>query len=99
VLNKGVIPVVNIWGSVSYMRTNFVPTIMQRGVGAGLNLFDANTLVSARISYPIADTIDVSLLYTTTARRNSDGSIKYANPGDLLPELDTSLSILTTVHL
>jgi hypothetical protein len=95
VLNKGVIPVVNIWGSISYMRTNFMPTILH-GTGS---LFDANTLVSARVSYPIADTIDVSLLYTTTARRNSDGSIKYANPTDLLPELDTSISILTTVHL
>jgi hypothetical protein len=100
ILQKGVIPVVNIWGSVSYVRTNFMPTILQKGVFGGGNLFDANTLVSARINYPVADNLDVSLLYTTTARRNPDGSVHFANPGvDLLPQLDTSLSITTTVHL
>jgi hypothetical protein len=97
-LNKGVIPVVNIWGSLSYVRTNFMPTIMQHGVGAGLNLFDANTLVTARINYPIAETIDISLLYTTTAHRNPDGTVYYP-AGSLLPQVDTSLSIITTVHL
>ena len=98
-LQKGVIPVVNIWGSISYVRTNFMPTILQKGVGGGLNLFDANTMVSARINYPIAETIDVSLLYTTTAHRNPDGTIYYPNGPLALPQLDTSLSIITTVHL
>jgi hypothetical protein len=98
-LQKGVIPVVNIWGSVSYMRTNFMSTILQKGVGSGLNLFDANTLLSARINYPIAETIDVSLIYTTTAERRSDGSLVYAGAPNLLPVLDTSVSIITTVHL
>ena len=99
ILQKGVIPVVNIWGSVSYVRTNFMPTILQKGVFGGGNLFDANTLVSARINYPVTDNLDVSLLYTTTAHRNPDGTVFYANSGDLLPQLDTSLSITTTVHL
>ena len=45
-LEKGVIPVVNIWGSVSYERTNFMSTIQTTGLQRGL--FDANTLVSAR---------------------------------------------------
>jgi hypothetical protein len=98
-LQKGVIPVVNIWGSISYERTNFVPTIMQKGVGAGLNLFDANTLVSATISYPVTDFLDVSLLYTTTAARDSAGNLIYANVTDPLPELNTTLAITTTVHL
>jgi hypothetical protein len=98
-LEKGVIPVVNIWGWVSYERTNFVPTLLQKGPGDGLKLFDANTLVSAAINYPVTDTLDVTLLYTTTARRNADGTIKYAHPSDLLPQLDTSLSIETQIHL
>jgi hypothetical protein len=80
------------------VRTNFMPTITQHGVGAGLNLFDANTLVTARINYPIAETIDISLLYTTTAHRNPDGTVYYP-AGSLLPQVDTSLSIITTVHL
>jgi hypothetical protein len=98
-LQKGVIPVVNIWGSISYMRTNFMSTILQKGVGSGLNLFDANTLISARINYPIAETIDVSLIYTTTAQRNPDGTLVYSGAPNLLPVLDTSVSIITTVHL
>jgi hypothetical protein len=98
-LEQGVIPVVNIWGTVSYERTNFVPTIMQQGVYKGLNLFDANTVVSATINYPVTTNLDVTLLYTTTARRDPvTGDVVYP-AGKLLPELDTSLAIQTQVHL
>jgi hypothetical protein len=98
VLQKGVIPVVNIWGSISYVRMNFVPTILRKGAFGGGNLFDANTLVTARINYPIAETLDISLLYTTTAHRNPDGSLVYP-AGSMFPQVDTSVSIITTVHL
>ncbi len=101
-LEKGVIPVVNIWGTVSYQRTNFVPTLIQNGAGKGLSLFDANTVVSATINYPVTDTLDVTLLYTTTAKRDPvTGDIVYDpnSPGGLLPQLDTSLAIQTEVHL
>ena len=98
-LEKGVIPIVNIWGTVSYERTNFINTILQSGLGTGLNLFDANTVVSATINYPVTDTLDVTLLYTTTAVRNTDGSVHYANTGDLLPQMQTSLAIETQIHL
>jgi hypothetical protein len=98
-LEKGVIPVVNISGSVSYERTNFMPTILQNTDGTGLSLFDANTVVSATISYPVTENLDLSLLYTTTAHRNKDGTIYYDDPDSLLPKLDTSLSIMTSIHL
>jgi hypothetical protein len=95
-LEKGVIPVVNIWGSVAYERTNFVPGIMS---GAPAQLFDANTVVSATLNYPVTDNVDVSLLYTTTAHRNADGTLSYPAGGGLLPQMDTTLSITTAVHL
>jgi hypothetical protein len=98
-LEKGVIPVVNIWGTVSYERTNFIPTIIKMGTTAGLNLFDANTVVSARINYPVTPTIDVTLLYTTTAKRDTSGNLQYSTPGSLLPDMDTSLAIETQLHL
>ncbi len=94
ILQKGVIPVVNIWGSISYERTNFV-----RSIQHGVNLFDANTVVSTSINYPVTDNLDVTLLYTTTAQRDSSGNLVYASAGDLLPKLDTSLSIQMQVHL
>ena len=34
-LEKGVIPVVNIWGYISYERTNFISTIIQQGSAQG----------------------------------------------------------------
>ena len=98
-LQKGVIPIVNLWGTISYERTNFIPTILQNGVGSGLSLFDANTVVRATINYPVTDNLDVSLLYTTTARRDPSGNLVYASSSSPLPEMDTSLSIITTVHL
>jgi hypothetical protein len=99
-LEPGVIPVVNIWGSVSYERSNFVPTIMQKGPGVGLNLFDANTVVSATINYPVTPNLDVSLLYTMTAKLDANGNPKYDLPDNpYLPLLDKSLAIQTQVHL
>ncbi|HEY9595542.1 MAG TPA: FecR family protein [Spirochaetia bacterium] len=96
VLEKGVIPVVNIWGTVSYERTNFIPTFIQTGSGS---LFDANTVVSASVNYSVTSNLDVSLLYTTTAHRNSDGSIYYPNGPLGLPQMDISFAIQTQVHL
>jgi hypothetical protein len=98
-LEKGVIPVVNIYGSVSYERTKFVPTILQRGAAAGLNLFDANTVVRAEVSYPAAPTLDVRVLYTTTAKRDPVTGELFYQPGALLPDMDHSIAIETSVHL
>ena len=94
ILKKGVIPVVNVWGSVAYERTNFA-----RSIGHGVNLFDADTVVSTSINYSVTESLDVVLLYTTTAQRDSSGNLVYASPTDLLPKLDTSLAIEMQVHL
>jgi hypothetical protein len=65
----------------------------------GLTLFDANTVVSTTINYPVTESLDVTLLYTTTAQRDSQGNLIYASKTDLLPKLDTSFSIGMQVHL
>ena len=95
-LQKGVIPVVNIFGSVSYERTQFAPTILKTGA-AGLNLFDANTVVRAEVNYPAAPMLDVRILYTTTAKR-VDGVLVY-KPGAVLPEMEQSIAVETLLHL
>ena len=94
ILKKGFIPVVNIWGSIAYERTDFVRSIQHE-----VNLFDANTVVSTSISYSVTESLDVTLLYTTTAQRDSSGNLVYTSAGDPLPKLDTSLSIEMQVHL
>jgi hypothetical protein len=100
-LEKGVIPVVKVSGSVSYERTNFVPALLNKSTN-GPALFDANTIVSAIINYPVSEGFDVSLLYTTMASRDPvTGAVIY-DPNSLnglLPKLDTSFSITLTSHL
>ncbi len=95
-LEKGVIPVVNLWGSISYERTNFIPELSHGGLSG--SLFDANTVVSAQVNYPVSPIMDVSLIYTTTAARDAHGNLYY-KPGAILPEMSTSLAIQTQVHL
>jgi len=94
-LAKGVIPVVNIWGSISYERNKFAQMLMG---GSGFSLFDANTVVKAEVQYPVAPTLDVVLYYTTTARLDQNGQPVYESASSLLPVLDTNLGIETRVH-
>jgi hypothetical protein len=93
-LHKGVIPIVNIWGSVSYERTGFVSTIQSGGFSGAL--FDANTVVSAQINYPVSPIMDVSLIYTVVAARDKNGNLIY---NGLIPKTNTALSIETQIHL
>jgi hypothetical protein len=95
VLHKGVIPVVNLWGSVSYERTGFVGTLQSGGLSGAL--FDANTVVSAQINYPVSPIMDISLIYTVVAARDGNGNLIYN--GGLIPQTNTALSIETQIHL
>ncbi|HVO38025.1 MAG TPA: hypothetical protein VMV03_03255 [Spirochaetia bacterium] len=98
VLNKGVIPVVNIWGSVSYERSSLF-------IGSNLpsNFSDAilspSTVISARVNYPVSAIMTASLIYTTAPVRNPDGTLHYPSPTSLLPDMATSLSIVLALDL
>jgi hypothetical protein len=98
-IEKGVIPLVNVWGSVSYERTMFMPTILN-GQSMGLTLFDANTVATAKVGYTITPNLDILLIYTATAHRDENGNLVYPTSGSgaFLPQLDTVLSIETDVH-
>jgi hypothetical protein len=91
-LEHGVIPVVNISGSISYERTGLA------AAGFTDALFDANTVVTARLNYLVSPIMDVSLIYTTTAQRDSNGNLVYEN-NSVLPRMSTSVAIQTEVHL
>ena len=96
-LEPGVIPVVDISGSVAYDRTKFIPTLLGSGDPAEeLKLFDANTVVTAELIYPVAPTLDVALLYTTALARDADGNVVYDANGN--PDVATTVSIETRVH-
>jgi hypothetical protein len=95
VLEKGAIPVVNLWGSVSYERTGFASTIQSGDLSGAL--YDANTVVSARINYSVSPLMDVSLIYSVVAARDPFGNLVYN--GGLIPGTTASLALETQIHL
>ncbi len=95
-LEKGVIPVVNLWGSISYESSNLFA-----GYGLPSTLadafFNANTTMTAQINYTVSPIVDVSLLYTITPVM-ANGQLQYSS-GNTLPDMATSVSITTSIHL
>ena len=96
-IEKGAIPVVKIWGSVSYERTSL---FSGNNIPSTLNdaFFNANTDITAQINYPVSPIMELSLLYTITPVLNPDGTLHYS-PGNTLPDMATSVSITTSIQL
>ncbi len=96
-IEKGAIPVVKIWGSVSYERTSL---FSGNNIPSTLNdaFFSANTDITAQINYPVSPIMELSLLYTITPVLNPDGTLHYS-PGNTLPDMATSVSITTSIQL
>ncbi|HEQ71539.1 MAG TPA: hypothetical protein ENN69_03540 [Spirochaetia bacterium] len=67
-LEPHVIPVVGIFGSISYERNGFVSSFR----GGLPELFDDNTVVRTTIGYPIAEGLNILFIYTTTQQRDDD---------------------------
>ena len=91
-----IVPLVPISGGFSYERTGFVDTLQHSGLSG--TLFDANTVVSAHVSYAVSPIMDVMLLYSVVAAHNADGTLIYKN-GSLIPETNASVSVQTQIHL
>jgi hypothetical protein len=88
------IPVIHLSGNFSYERTGFAGALIG---GAGMSLFDANTVVKAELAYPLVkDLLDVVLFYTTTPQLDAFGNPVYAG-STWLPEMTTNLTIETRV--
>jgi hypothetical protein len=94
---KGAIPLVNLWASISYERTNL---FYGSSLPANLNdaFFSPYTDFRARISYALSPVMDISLLYTITPVFNADGTLHYSG-NNIIPDMATSASIVTSVQL
>jgi hypothetical protein len=79
----GTIPVLDIYGSIAYHRTKFIPTLLNRDSAADLDLFDEYTTVSGELIYPLAPTLDLAAVVSTTLQTNEDGTIYYDGDGNL----------------
>ena len=94
-LFSGVIPVVDIHGSISYDRTKFVPALIASD-DPSISLFDANTIVSGELIYPVAPMLDLAILVTTTVTHDADGNVVADEYGN--PKVSPSISIETRIH-
>lgn len=84
-------------GRVSYRRTNFVPTLLGRPGFEHASLFDANSVLSGTLAYPLAPTLSLVGTVTTTVARNPDGTVRYDDEGQ--PEWSPSVTIETRFGL
>lgn len=91
----GTIPVLDLYGSIAYHRTKFIPTLLDNSSEENLTLFDANTTFTGEIVYPIAPTLALAAIVSTSVRTNSDGSIKYESNG--YPEIVPVITIETRI--
>ena len=98
VLNEGVIPVVGIYGSLTFDRTKFVPTLLQSGSGAGLSIFDAYTTITAEVIYPVAPVLDIAFTYSTGTSYAGDGTVVADSSTPTLPAMRPSITIETRLH-
>lgn len=93
-IEPGTIPVIDIYGSISYHRTKFIPTLLDRGAGANLTLFDANTAFTGEIVYPLAPTLALAAIVGTSLK-TVDGVIVYGSNG--YPEMVPVITIETRI--
>ena len=95
-LKKDTIPVVNVWGSVSYERTKFAPTLMG-WIGNGVHLFDANTIVKGEIFYPLAKGLNLVTLVSTAVSVDANGNVVYMADG-VTPQIQPNITVEIRVN-
>ena len=81
-----------VYGGFEYSRTNFIPAFTEDE----LSLFDAYTSVKGEIVYPVAPSLDIAAIISTSVRQDDAGNIVYDADGD--PEIVPNITIETRVH-
>lgn len=80
-LQEGLLPL-GITASLAYRRTFFFPTILGEGDFEDASLFDANTVASATVTYPVASNLDLIASVYAAAVRDGAGDIVYEDDGE-----------------
>ncbi|MCA1755329.1 MAG: hypothetical protein LC641_11660, partial [Spirochaeta sp.] len=84
-----------LYGSFSYRRVGFVPTILERDGFEDADLFDHNTLLSGELVLPVAPAVSFAAGVTTTILRDEQGQIVYDSKER--PELRSSVTLETRI--
>ena len=93
-IQEGLLPL-GITASFAYRRTFFLPTLLDDKDLENATLFDANTVASATVTYPVASNLDLIASVYTTVSRDSDGDIIYEDDGE--PKISPTVVIQTRI--
>ncbi len=97
-VKEGVIPVLGLYGSVSYERTYFIPTIQNKGNGKDLSLFDAFTAIKGEIVYPVTEGLDIAFMAGTTTLPDKENPDKIQTDSQKNPKIVPSYTIETRIN-
>jgi len=99
-VKKGIVPIIDLSGSIAYERKNFVPTLAGWS-GAGVTLFDENTVFSGELVMPVpgAPNLDLAFIVNTVIAREANGDVIYRDPGtDTIPKIVPAITLETRLH-
>jgi hypothetical protein len=102
VVKKGLIPVVDLAGSIGYDRSGFA-SALGSGASAGnvwAMLFDENTSFHGELLFPMpkAPNLDIALLFSLAPERDGNGDIVFEDEAGLRPSMIPVLSLETRLH-
>jgi len=92
-LEKGLIPVYDISGAIYYERVAFAQAVADNN----LELFDANTVLSGELVMPLAPTLDLALVASSTTVYDNDGDLQVDSETGL-PKIVPVFNIETRIH-
>lgn len=96
VVKKGLIPIVDVSGAITYERRGLVKAIKD----SSLSLFDENTVFSGELSVPIpgVSNLDLALIFSTAVARDNNGNIQYNNDDPSKVKIIPVLTLETRLH-
>lgn len=94
-IEKGTIPMIDLFGSISYERTNFFPTLLG-WMKTEVNLFDINTTFKGELLYSVFDNLDLAVVVSTSIARDLQGKIIYLTDG-YTPRIIPTITVETRV--
>jgi hypothetical protein len=101
-LEKGVIPGIDLSGSLTYSRTKFAPMLAQKISGdvqpedKPMGWIDEYTVMKGELIYGVSPNLDLAALLTGAVSRDDNGAVSYDENGK--QESAVTFSIETRVH-
>jgi len=97
VILKGLIPVVDLAGSITYERKGLAKAIANNELDT---LFDENTTFSGELAFPVpgAPNLDLAFIVSTTVARYPDGTVEYVAGNPTKPVIVPAITLETRLH-